>query len=184
MILSRDAGVRSLGQPTDGSRSQHQGVGSLLRRQSKEACRSTRRPEGRTHATVVAAIIKAGNDCLADPSRRFIPDDDGRQYIPARGPRRFAHRQRSRGQRRARMHDIAQITVVRCRRVTLQGIGARGTHDRQLRSAVEPHRRLRRSTPRAFDITDDPRRLDTTPARGAGDGAGNDHGRVVDGLVR
>jgi len=82
------------------------------------------------------------------------------------------------------MHDVAQIAIVRCRRIAHQRIHACCTYHWQPQSRFEPDGRLRPAATLDFEAADDPRRLDVAAERGASNGAGDDHRCKVDGTIR
>ena len=61
------------------------------------------------------------------------------------------------------MHDIAQIAVVRGRRVAHHRIDLRRADDRQLGAGVEPHRGLRLAAALLRHVADDRGRFDAAP---------------------
>jgi hypothetical protein len=131
---------------------------------------------------VKAAVAKAGRDRRADASRRLIAEDDCRQYVLAAGAAALGHGKRGRDERRAGMDDVAQIAVVGGRGVAHRGIDPRGVGHRQFGPGVEPQRGLGGAAALAGEGAQDRRGFDPRSQRRAGQGAGDQHRGMIDGL--
>ena len=174
-------GVRPGGQPSHGDGDDPERVRHLLVRELQELRRRCGAGEcDDLRGVHTAAPAAAG---LADPARRLVPEDHRAEQVLTRGAGALGDGEAHRGECRSFMGGVADVAVVRSRRVAEYGIDARRLGYRNLRS-IEPDRGFRLAALLLRQLTQDPRGVDDGSRRRARERAGEDHLRVLDRLRR
>ena len=127
---------------------------------------------------------KAGRNRFTKASGRLIAKHNGRQHIFAAGPDAFGERQRRGCQRRARMHDVAQVAIIGRRGIAQHGVASRDLRYRQFGAVAIPQRCVGAAALLQRQIADNPSGLDVRSVGRTCERAGDDHRRMPHRLRR
>ena len=184
VVFARDAGIGRLRQPARRGRGQCDRVCRLLGVEMEQAGRGYRRREDRRLRAVEAALAEPGHR-VDNAARGLVTDDDRRQHLLAGAAVVLSGGQRGRNQRRATMHDRAQIAVIGGGGVAHHRIDLGGIDHRQFGAGlVEPDRGPGAAAQAHRHILDDAGGFECAAHRRAGQRRGDQHSRVVHRLRR